>query len=101
MEILEAAIHTLVRFVSYLGTIHFIQWSEKWIHRYFLPKTWQREIGNNSDLMHAIAIVFWIIIISAVIFSIIHISIFIKIDICLDSGGKWIHESNVCEVSNI
>jgi hypothetical protein len=101
MEIVEVAINAIIRLASYLGLVHFIEWSEKWIHKYLLPKSWQMEIADNSDLMHAIAIIFWVVIVVIVIFVVMQFFEFLQIDSCLDSGGRWNYEKEVCENGNI
>ena len=44
-------------------------WTEKWIHKYLLPKSLRENVGNNSDVMHAITISLWLLLIAVLLYS--------------------------------
>ena len=97
MELIEAGIHIIFRFLSYIGMINFFMWFEKLIHEKIFPKSWKNNIGYNSDLMHGITIASWIAIVTFVILVAINVSEFIEIDRCLDLGGSWDYRKEMCK----
>ena len=68
MELALTIIQLVIRFLVFAGIVGFFLWFEKWMHENLFPKTWQNQIGNNSDLMHIIAISTWVAIVSTLLF---------------------------------
>lgn len=68
MELIEAAVHVILRFIGWIGLAHFFEWSERHIHRYLLPDFMRENIGDNSDAMHAITILFWMAVMALILF---------------------------------
>lgn len=104
MDLLLAVVQAVLRFLAWIGLVDLFQRSEAWIHKRLFPKRLRDAVGDNSDLMHAITILFWMLILSTVLFVIVElepvvkfVNNFLDIDACLDSGGKWNYEKHACE----
>ena len=80
MELVEAGVQIVFRLLAYIGMVDFFLWFEKWVHKNLFPKSWQNNIGYNSDLMHIIVILIWMTITAFVIFIGIQIVDFVETD---------------------
>ena len=104
MELFLSAIHVVFRFLVWVGLGRLFVRSEAWIHRRLFPKRLREAVGDNSDLMHGITILFWMLVVGIALFAIVlfqpvieFVNNYLNIDYCLDSGGEWSYEKHICE----